>query len=62
MTEQELAIPEGKSVEMKTLSKVIGIKETFDEQEERIRKQSPFGNLKTWKLMRIIVKAGDDMR
>lgn len=30
--------------------------------EERIRKTSPYGSLKTWKLKRMIVKIGDDMR
>lgn len=37
-------------------------RETAAEQEKRIRKQSIFGHLKTWKLLRIIVKAGDDLR
>lgn len=36
--------------------------ETSKEQENRIRKESPFGNLLTWKLLRIIVKANDDVR
>lgn len=33
-----------------------------DEQEENIRKNSKYGVLKTWKLVRIIVKSGDDLR
>jgi hypothetical protein len=37
-------------------------RETAAQQEKRIRKQSIFGHLKTWKLLRIIVKAGDDLR
>lgn len=37
-------------------------KETASQEEKRIRKQSIFGHLKTWKLLRIIVKAGDDLR
>ena len=37
-------------------------KETSEQQERRIRKESIFGHLKTWKLLRIIVKSGDDLR
>jgi hypothetical protein len=36
--------------------------ETSKEQEERIRKNSPYGGLLTWKVLRIIVKANDDVR
>lgn len=36
--------------------------ETCKEQEARIRKESPFGSLLTWKLLRIIVKSNDDVR
>lgn len=36
--------------------------ETSKEQETRIRRESPFGNLHTWKLLRIIVKSNDDVR
>lgn len=36
--------------------------ETSQEQEVRIRKQSPYGGLVTWKLLRIIVKSNDDVR
>lgn len=36
--------------------------ETAAEQEKRIRKQSIFGHLKTWKLLRLIIKSGDDLR
>ena len=36
--------------------------ETSKEQEERIRMNSPYGGLNTWKLIRIIVKANDDVR
>jgi hypothetical protein len=31
------------------------------EQDERVRKNSPFGHLKTWKLIKIIVKSNDDV-
>ena len=36
--------------------------ETSKEQEDRIRAQSPFGKLHTWRLFRIIVKSNDDVR
>lgn len=36
--------------------------ETAEEQEIRIRNESPFGNLKSWRLLRVIVKANDDVR
>lgn len=36
--------------------------EASDEQEERLRKASPYGHFKTWKLLRVIVKSGDDLR
>ena len=37
-------------------------KEFSKQQETRIRANSRFGHLKTWKLARVIVKSGDDMR
>ena len=37
-------------------------RETAYEQELRIRQESPFGHLKSWKLLRVIVKANDDVR
>jgi phosphatidylinositol 4-kinase len=37
-------------------------KETFDQQSERLRKSSIFGSLKTWRICKIIVKSGDDLR
>jgi hypothetical protein len=36
--------------------------ETSDEQDERVRKNCPFGHLKTWRLIKIIVKSNDDVR
>lgn len=36
--------------------------ETSREQDERVRKNSPFGQLKTWRLIKIIVKSNDDVR
>lgn len=36
--------------------------ETSKEQEDRIRKTSPYGELLTWKLFRVMVKSNDDIR
>jgi len=36
--------------------------ETGEEQEMRVRASSPFGHLKSWRLLRVIVKANDDVR
>jgi len=36
--------------------------ETSKEQDERVRKNSPFKHLTTWSLMRVIVKSNDDVR
>lgn len=36
--------------------------ELSDQQEARIRSASKYGHLKTWKLCRLIVKCGDDLR
>lgn len=36
--------------------------ETSTQQEARLKAASKFGNLQTWKLLRIIVKSGDDLR
>jgi hypothetical protein len=30
--------------------------------DERVRANSPFKHLKTWKLMKVIVKSNDDVR
>ncbi|CAG9321147.1 PI4KB_6 [Blepharisma stoltei] len=38
------------------------LKESFKEQANRIKAKSPFGKLKTWDLVRVIVKSGDDLR
>ena len=40
----------------------VAIKETAQEQAKRIRQSSIFGELKSWKIARMIVKAGDDLR
>jgi hypothetical protein len=36
--------------------------ESSREQDERVRANSPFRHLRTWKLMKIIVKSNDDVR
>lgn len=36
--------------------------ESFRETAQKVRKQSPFGQLRTWRLVSVIVKAGDDLR
>ena len=36
--------------------------ETSKEQEARLKQNSPFSGLKTWKLLRVIVKTNDDLR
>lgn len=36
--------------------------ETSMQQDERVRRASPFGTLKTWRLLKIIVKSNDDVR
>jgi len=36
--------------------------ETYDEQCARIKANSPFGELKTWRLVKLIVKKGCDLR
>lgn len=37
-------------------------KESAAEQAERIRQRSPFGYFKTWRIVHLIVKSGDDLR
>jgi len=36
--------------------------ETSKEQDDRVRRNSPFGQLKTWRLIKLIVKSNDDVR
>jgi hypothetical protein len=36
--------------------------ELSEDQDRRVRAASPYGNLRTWKLARLIVKSGDDLR
>ena len=36
--------------------------ETSKEQERRVKNNSPFAALKTWRLLRVIVKTNDDLR
>ena len=44
------------------LDKKLFSKESAEEQEARLRAASAYGHLKTWKLLRVIVKSGDDLR
>lgn len=37
-------------------------KESFKQQSKRIQKNSPYGKFKTWGLLHVIVKSGDDLR
>jgi phosphatidylinositol 4-kinase len=37
-------------------------KETASKQAKRIRASSPFGSLTSWRIVRLIVKSGDDLR
>ena len=41
---------------------MLTLLETAEEQETRIRNTSKYGHLMTWKLARIIIKSGDDLR
>lgn len=36
--------------------------ETSREQDVRVKAASPYGSLKSWKLLKIIVKSNDDVR
>lgn len=36
--------------------------ESSKEQKERIRKESPFGHFKSWRLVHLIVKSGDNLK
>jgi len=36
--------------------------ELSEEQEHRIKSNSRYGRLHTWRLVRMIVKSGDDLR
>lgn len=51
-----------KKHEDKTTPTNFLFKETFEQQAERLKQTSIFGTLKTWKLIKIIVKSGDDLR
>jgi hypothetical protein len=37
-------------------------KETFETKAERIRRESPYGNLTNWKVVGLIAKSNDDVR
>ena len=38
------------------------LKEPWEEKVRRVRDSSPYGHLKNWKLLSVIVKCGDDLR
>ena len=60
--EELRASKENKVFYLNGLDSMVVRKETTKQQEERIRKASPFGHLKSWSLLRIMVKANDDVR
>jgi phosphatidylinositol 4-kinase B len=37
-------------------------KESFKQQALRLKQQSPYGKLRTWSLLHVIIKSGDDLR
>lgn len=59
--EQEISVLKNSSKSIKTPTNFL-FSETHEQQSERLRGQSIFGSLKTWKILKIIVKSGDDMR
>ncbi|CDW91655.1 phosphatidylinositol kinase (pik-k) [Stylonychia lemnae] len=46
----------------KNLEQNFLFSETSEQQEERLKIDSKYGALKTWKVIRLIVKSGDDLR
>jgi phosphatidylinositol 4-kinase len=46
--------------EIKPKDPIFG--EKFEDQTKRLRKNSPFGNCSSWKLFKMIVKSGEDLR
>jgi phosphatidylinositol 4-kinase len=51
----------GNNKEIKSIEKFDPFGESFEEQSARIRKSSPYGNLKSWKLVKLIVKTNDNL-
>jgi phosphatidylinositol 4-kinase B len=49
-------------LEERAASTVSVFAETSKEQEQRIKANSPFGSLRTWRLIKVIVKSNDDIR
>ena len=47
-------------VDSRSVQNVFG--ESAKEQKERIQRRSPFGHFRTWNLIRVIVKSGDDLK
>lgn len=46
----------------KELNDKVFTSEALAEQEERVRRESAYGHFKTWKMLKVIVKSGDDLR
>jgi len=44
----------------KKVDQIFG--EKFEDQAKRLRKNSPYGNCNSWKLFKVIVKSGEDLR
>ncbi|XP_953957.1 phosphatidylinositol 4-kinase, putative [Theileria annulata] len=57
---------ETKTLNVKNLSpqevRKIVFAETFDQKKEKIRRKSPYGNLKSWDLHAFVIKGNDDLR
>lgn len=58
---EELLFDESALLKREDPSAIV-FKESWAEKQNRIRKGSPFGSKKNWKLLSVIVKAGADLR
>jgi len=45
-----------------TIDELKPFGELFEEQKLRIKESSPYSSLKTWEIVKIIVKSGNDLR
>jgi hypothetical protein len=50
----------GKESNARTNTKIF--METSEEQDARIKANSPFRHLRTWKVLRVFIKSNDDIR
>ena len=74
LDENNLLVPKSKMVDKETPTNATAVDffndrdyykiflETSKEQERRVKKNSPFSRLRTWKLMKVIIKTNDDLR